>query len=432
MAIKRTPLRQRLVVAFVAMTAAVSGLFSLVTFVAIEEFEENLFVSQLDGDLRWWINHLGETPQPQPLTLANRTRLYVTPDMPAGQLPPFLAQQERGWREVFDGHDTYHVVRRDHAGRRYYLVRDASALENRERGWFAVLLGGTVVSVLAALLLARLIASSVLEPVVRLARRVRRADPARAPRHLATGFADDEIGQLARVFEQRLRQLQGFIASERLFTSDVSHELRTPAAIIAGAAETLLARSELLPRARSAVTRIHLAAQEMQDLIDAFLTLSRTPTAAPPGQHPPCSVNAVVQAEVRRIRAQAAPGTPPIVVEEQAEPSLNCPPTLLTVAVRNLLDNAVRYAPEGTVHITVRADAVVVQDSGTGLQESDIPRAFDRHRRLAPEIPGGEGLGLAIVQRICERSGWQVQAQVLPAGMRFELWFGGEVSHRQQ
>ncbi len=430
MAIKHTSLRQRLVVAFVLLTATVSGLFSLVTFVAIEELEENQFVSQLDGELRWWISNLDKTPQPLPLTLANRTRLYVTPDMPAGQLPAFLAQQESGWREVFDGHDTYHVVRRDHAGRRYYLVRQASALERTERGWFAVLLGGSVVSVLAALLLARLIASSVLEPVVRLARRVRLADPARVPRRLATGFADDEIGELAHVFEQRLRQLQGFIASERLFTSDVSHELRTPAAIIAGAAETLLARSELLPRARSAVLRIRVAAQEMQDLIDAFLTLSRTPTA-PPEQHPPCSVNAVVQAEVQRIRAQAAPGTPPIVLEEQAEPSLTCPATLLTVAVRNLLDNAIHYAPQGTVRITVRADAVVVDDSGMGLQESDIPRAFDRHRRLAPEIPGGEGLGLAIVQRICERSGWRVQAQVLPAGMRFELWFGGEAAHRQ-
>ena len=431
MAIERTPLRQRLVVAFVLLTAAVSGLFSLVTFVAIEEMEENLFVNQLDGELSWWIGHLDKTLQPLPLTLANRTRLYVTPDMPAGQLPAFLAQQESGWREVFDGHDTYHVVRRDHAGRRYYLVRHASALEHRERSWFAVLLAGTVVSVLAALLLARFVAGGVLEPVVRLARRVRRADPARAPRRLAAGFADDEIGELARVFEQRLRQLHGFIASERLFTSDVSHELRTPTAIIAGAAEALLARSELLPRARSAVLRIRVAAQEMQDLIDAFLTLSRTPTASP-GQHPPCSVNAVVQAEVRRLRAQAAHDTPLIVVEEQAEPSLSCPAILLTVAVRNLLNNAVHYAPEGTVRITVRADAVVVDDSGTGLQENDIPRAFDRHRRLAPEIPGGEGLGLAIVQRICERSGWRVQAQVLPAGMRFELWFGGEVSHRQQ
>jgi two-component system sensor histidine kinase QseC len=120
------------------------------------------------------------------------------------------------------------------------------------------------------------------------------------------------------------------------------------------------------------------------------------------------------------------------VVEEQAEPSLSCPAILLTVAVRNLLNNAVHYAPEGTVRITVRADAVVVDDSGTGLQENDIPRAFDRHRRLAPEIPGGEGLGLAIVQRICERSGWRVQAQALPTGMRFELWFGGEDADRRR
>lgn len=425
MAIKRVPLRQRLVVAFVLFTGAVSGLFSLVTFVAIEELEQSLFVGQLDGDLRWWISHLDKAPHPLPLILANQTRLYVTPDVPVTQLPPFLAQQERGWREVFDGDDTYHVVRRDHAGRRYYLVRQASAQERRERDWFLVLAVGTVVSVLAALFFARLIASSVLEPVARLARRVRRADPARTPRRLAAGFADDEIGELARAFEQRLRQLHGFIASERLFTSDVSHELRTPAAIIAGAAETLLARSELLPRARSAVERIRVAAQEMQDLIDAFLSLGRVPTASP-AQHPPCSVNTVVQAEVQRLRAQAAPSAPAIVLDEQAELTLPCPVALLTVAVRNLLDNAIHYAPEGAVRITVRADAVVVDDSGPGLDESDIPRAFDRHRRLAPEVPGGEGLGLAIVQRVCERSGWQVRAQALPAGMRFELRFDGE------
>ena len=255
-AIKRTPLRQRLVVAFVLLTAAVSGLFSLVTFVAIDELEENLFVSQLDGDLRWWINHLGETPQPRPLTLANQTRLYVTPDMPAAQLPPFLAEQERGWREVFDGNDTYHVVRRDRDGRRYYLVRPASALERRERGWFRCCWPARWCRCW------RRSSSRGSSPAAcwnrwcasrdACAGPIRRAPPGTWRPALPT----TRSAQLARVFEQRLRQLHGFIASERLFTSDVSHELRTPAAIIAGAAETLLARSELLPRARSAVERI--------------------------------------------------------------------------------------------------------------------------------------------------------------------------------
>lgn len=425
MSIKRTPLRQRLVAAFVLLTAAVSGLFSLVTFVAIEEFEEGLFVRQLDGELRWWIGHLDGAPQPRPLDLANDTRLYVAPDVPAAQLPPFLAGQQPGWREVFDGEDTYHVVRRDQAGRRYYLVRQATALERRERGWFLVLAAGGMMTVLAAFFFARLIAGNVLEPVLRLAQRVRRADPARAPRRLAAGFADDEIGELARVFEQRLGQLHGYIDRERLFTSDVSHELRTPAAIIAGAAETLLARSELLPRARSAVERIHVAAQEMQELIDAFLALGRQPDAQQAGGST-CSVNAVLRAEVLRLQTQAAPDTPAIVLDEQTERALPCPVALLTVAVRNLLDNALRYAPGSEVRVTLLIDRLVVDDSGPGLDENDIPRAFDRHQRLAPDVPGGEGLGLAIVQRICERSGWQVQAQSRPKGMRFELVFGAE------
>lgn len=425
MSIKRTPLRQRLVVAFVLLTAAVSSLFSLVTFVAIEEFEEGLFVRQLDGELGWWINHLNGAPQPRPLDLANDTRLYVVPDVPTAQLPAFLAKQKPGWREVFDADETYHVVRRDRAERRYYLVRQASALERRERSWFLVLVAGSVMAVMAAFFFARLIAGSVLEPVMRLAQRVRRADPACAPQRLAAGFADDEIGDLARVFEQRLGQLHGFIDRERLFTSDVSHELRTPAAIIAGAAETLLARSELLPRARSAVERIRVAAQEMQELIDAFLALGRQPDAQLAGD-PSCSVNAVLRAEVLRLQTRAATATPAIVLDEQVALALPCPAALLTVAVRNLLDNALRYAPGSEVRVTLLADRVVVDDGGPGLDEDSIAHAFDRHQRLAPDVPGGEGLGLAIVQRICERSGWRVQAHRHPQGMRFVLVFGKE------
>ncbi|GAB4353066.1 MAG: HAMP domain-containing sensor histidine kinase [Immundisolibacter sp.] len=427
MAVKRASLRQRLIIAFVVMTAAVSALFSLIAFVAIEELEETLFVHQLEGDLRWWMTHLAGTPQPAPLQLANQSRLYVVPDVPAALRPAFLAQQPRGWREVFDGGETYHVLRYDQADRRFYLVRRASALERRERAWLMVLAGGSGLSVLAALLLARLMAASILEPVLRLARRVRQADPQRLPRRLAAGFAADEIGELAQAFAQRLRELNGFIANERLFTSDVSHELRTPTAVIAGAAETLLARTELLPRARRAVERIHAAAGEMQDLIDAFLALGRN---ADISTAPPCSVNAVVRAEVERVRqslpvADAAPR-----VEEHAPLTVRCPRCLLTVAVRNLLDNALNYATGQQVHLTVTGNAVLVDNAGSTLAPADIERAFARHQRLAPDVAAGEGLGLSIVQRICERLGWQVLAQALPDGMRFILRFEAEPAPR--
>lgn len=421
MNIRRASLRQRLVAAFVVLTGVVSGLFSLVTFVAIEEMEETLFVRQLDGELRWWIEHYPTTPAPHNTTLANDTRLFVLPDTPPAERPAFLGQQPPGWREVFDGRDTYQVVRRDAGGKQFYLVRHASALERRERGWLTVLVGSSVLSVLVALLVGRTLADSVLEPVRRLAARVRRADPTHAPRRLAAGFADDEIGELARVFEQRLGELYGFIASERLFTSDVSHELRTPAAIIAGAAETLLARAELLPRARGAVERIRVAASEMQALIDAFLALGRS--ADQPA--PPCSVNAVVAAEVDRVQASADHPGRTVVLTEQADAAVWAPPPLLTVAVRNLLDNALRHAPDGPVRITVTDRAVLIDDSGPGIDAAAIDTAFARHARLAPDTAPGEGLGLSIVRRICERRGWQVQAQPLPdGGMRFALEFG--------
>ncbi len=67
-----------------------------------------------------------------------------------------------------------------------------------------------------------------------------------------------------------------------------------------------------------------------------------------------------------------------------------------------------------------------VSIGGQSLDEKSIGRAFDRHQRLAPDVPGGEGLGLSIVQRICEHSGWQVQAHRHPQGMRFMLVFGAQ------
>ncbi len=425
MAGKRTPLRQRLVVAFVLLTAAVSGMFSLVTFVVMEELERTLFVDQLDGELRWWIQHLGNAPQTRPLELPNHAQLYITPDLFDAQLPRFLPAIAVGWQEIDDGKESYEVIRRDYGTRRYYLVQPSSEQERREQVWFAVLAVGTVSAWVAAYLIARLTAGSVLEPVLRLAQRVRRADPARSPQRLAAGFANDEIGALARAFEQRLAQLYGFIASERLFTSDVSHELRTPVAIISGAAETLLQRSELLPRARSAVERIATAAHEMQALIDGFLALGRDPLSVQASSEP-CALNAIVRAEIERLNTRAAAGTRSIALIERSDVTLLCPATLLTVAVRNLLDNAMRYAPGSEVRVIILADALVVEDGGSGLSDADIVRAFDRHQRLAPEVAAGEGLGLAIVQRICERSGWQILAQSLPDGMRFELRFAAE------
>ena len=168
-----------------------------------------------------------------------------------------------------------------------------------------------------------------------------------------------------------------------------------------------------------------VAAQEMQDLIDAFLALGRAPNASA-ARHPPCLVNTVLHAEIERLRAQA--GAPAIVLDERTVLTLPCPAPLLTVAVRNLLDNAARYAPDGQVHITLQPDVLTVDDSGEGLADADIARAFDRHQRLAVDVPNGEGLGLAIVQRICERLGWQVQAQRLTRGMRFVLRFTAETA----
>jgi two-component system, OmpR family, sensor histidine kinase MprB len=98
-------------------------------------------------------------------------------------------------------------------------------------------------------------------------------------------------------------------------------------------------------------------------------------------------------------------------------------PVLLERAVSNLLDNAVKYSPEGApVEVTVRGGEVIVADHGPGIAPEDLPRVFDRfYRAAAARSKPGSGLGLAIVREAAEAHGGTASAESTAAGARFKL-----------
>jgi two-component system phosphate regulon sensor histidine kinase PhoR len=208
----------------------------------------------------------------------------------------------------------------------------------------------------------------------------------------------------------------------REFVANVSHELRTPVASIRSAAETLEAALGDPPAATRFVGIIGRNAERMNRLVDDLLDLARI-EAKELKLHPePLEVRAAVEqtfalfrerAERRRVRIETAIDTPLAVRADRRA---------LEQVLANLVDNAVKYCPEGgrvVVRGQVQGDQirVGVEDSGPGIDPRHLPRLFERFYRVdagrSREL-GGTGLGLSIVKHLCEAMGGGVGVESEP------------------
>ena len=204
----------------------------------------------------------------------------------------------------------------------------------------------------------------------------------------------------------------------RDFVANVSHELKTPLTVISGFAETLLDHDLSVTQRQQFVGTIQTNVVRMQRIVDDLLDLARYESG---GWVPnPVSVDvsaaaaealALVQGEATRkkldLRATIAPGA------ERA----TADPTALRQILQNLVENAVRYTPTGSVTVFTEpkenGTVVGVRDTGIGIPREHLPRIFERFYRVdagrSREV-GGTGLGLAIVKHLAEAHGGSVRA----------------------
>ena len=228
----------------------------------------------------------------------------------------------------------------------------------------------------------------------------------------------------------------------RDFASNVTHELRTPLTSVKGYAETLLGAVPELPQDKRRFLEVILKnANHMSKMVDDILNLARLeeapPAPAADGQAPRADARAALAEAVRECEPLAeAKG---LVLDNrlpEAGPAVACDPGQLAQVWRNLLENAVRFAPEGSrIAMTAAPDpasgAVVfaVLDQGPGIPPEERQRVFERFYRVErhrSKTPGSTGLGLAIVKHIVERHRGRVWAdrgrgEMTGAAMSFVL-----------
>jgi two-component system phosphate regulon sensor histidine kinase PhoR len=258
---------------------------------------------------------------------------------------------------------------------------------------------------------------------------------------------NDELGVLSTKLNETGEKLEGIVKQlekehgqlERLerirrdFVINVSHELRTPLASIQGYAETLLDGAIHDPENNVRFVRIiHQNAERLTRLTADLLTISRVELGTKKFQFAGYYVNALLKDYVDTMRPMAAKKRIDIsLVPAAPSTEVFCDAEAMHQILTNLLDNAIKYTPEGG-KVTVGAlpagedwVEIYVQDTGIGIPAAEVPRLFERFYRVdkarSREL-GGTGLGLAIVKHLVRAQGGEIRVASEPnRGSRFSF-----------
>ena len=271
-----------------------------------------------------------------------------------------------------------------------------------------------------------------LSPVVAMADRARRMGVEDLTARLPVANPRDELGLLAETFNDLLGRLEASMGRQRQFMADASHELRTPVATARTAAGVALQQPHRDEADyREALEIVEQQTARLSRIVDDMFTLARADAGNYPVQQTPMYLDEVVDEVVRAARVTAAARQ--IRIETSGVPSAayTGDEELIRRLVGNLLHNAVRYAPAGSVvraALTIARDGYVisVSDRGPGIPLESQPHIFERFYRgdsaRRRSQADGAGLGLALARWIARVHGGDVRlAESSAAGTTFTV-----------
>jgi signal transduction histidine kinase/flagellar basal body-associated protein FliL len=227
----------------------------------------------------------------------------------------------------------------------------------------------------------------------------------------------DEIGNLATSFNILASSLEEVDKKRREFLQNVSHELRTPLSYMQGYTEVILEEENLdKVQTDKYVSIIHNEAGRMNRLVNDLLDLAQLEDDSYPMKCDPLPFAQLIMDVAERFELAASQKKMAISVDLDHDIIVNGDADRLEQVVSNLLDNAIRYTPEGkTVKIHLSAEEenakLLIQDSGRGIPGEDLPRVMERFYRVnkaRTRKEGGTGLGLSIVYHIVKKHDGEV------------------------
>ena len=286
-----------------------------------------------------------------------------------------------------------------------------------------------------SLLIGRFLVSRALRPLSVMAERAASLAVEHKPRSLGERSGLSEVDHLAESFDRLLERLDDAIRSERRLTADASHELRTPLTVMSGELDLLAERTAADFPAADGVRRCSQQVGAMRELVEAILLLHRSGET---GAHQDSAVVLLNLGDLaRETLAEVLPQYPgragDVHLRAPDEVLVRGHSALLTSALRNLLDNALKFtraAQRVEVRLTEGSGQarLIVDDQGPGVIEAERERVFDPFFRSTAGVGAGErgshgsGLGLPILRRVARAHGGDVELSESPlGGARFTL-----------
>lgn len=304
------------------------------------------------------------------------------------------------------------AIRAESRGKEYFVVAAeplhelVAQLQSIRRIFYL----GFPASLLVAGIGGCVLAKKSLAPVVAMSNQAERISARNLHDRLIVRNRSDELGHLARVFNDLLSRLDRSFESMREFIADASHELRTPLSIIRGEADVALSQERSAPEYREALATIQDEAKRLSRIVDDMLALARADAGERPLQIEEFYLNDLVEDCYRAAQVLAVPKRVHLNLTPTPDTAFRGDEDLLRRMLLNLLDNAIKYTPAGgSILLELLCEAasvkIIVSDTGIGIPAEAAPHIFERFYRAdraRSRAEGGSGLGLAIAKWVAE------------------------------
>lgn len=321
------------------------------------------------------------------------------------------------------------------------IAPDETRMEERVRAYGVAMVPVGALAIALAMILGRTVAAGVVRPMVDITRSLTALGAGDFTPQPIAGSSTTEVRLLAQAYDRAVRHVGAAFTERaqteqqiRQFIADAGHELRTPLTIVMGYVDLLEGGVVTDPEARARVyENMRAEGRRMRRLVDRLILLARLERAQPE-ERPAALDIATLVTQIAGIHS-ALPEADRLHVELPPLPVATllayADPAELREAIENLLDNALKYAPQSEVFLRVGADpasvAIVVEDYGPGIDIHEHGRIFDRFYRGSAndgEVEGS-GLGLAIVKRAVERAHGTIELEsTVGLGSRFTIRLG--------
>jgi heavy metal sensor kinase len=432
MRIRPSSVRVRLTLWYTLILASIVLVFSLSVYLFVKSRLSQHLNQQLDKEFAAIAGEVSEEPgDVRDLEPESSVKLFqlVQGKNVFFQTGPY---QKAGLPDILSVPTVKYRTFRSVSGKRFRLItgltksgliltvaQDEETLWSSLHALFMILALALPSALILAALGGSVMASRLLKPVTSMAQKAEKISAENLSARLPVENPEDEFGKLATVFNHTLTRLQNAFERLQRFTADASHELRTPLTALQSVGEVALQEDLDTGAYRDRIGSMLEETARLTRLVDSLLLLTRADRGKLLVRRKDHDLTKLVEKAVEDMRIMAEEKSQKLITSLESGIQANIDEDSLRRALVNVLDNAIKYTPQGgTISVGLKEgeNSIIVEvaDTGPGIAAEHREKIFDRFYRVEKDRSreiGGTGLGLAIAKWAVEANGGRIELE---------------------